>query len=706
MLDIFPPAQRGQAMAIWVMGVVVGPIMGPTLGGYLTDFYNWRWVFYINLPFGILAIAGLWVFLRDTGRNAQLHFDLMGFSVLGLGLGALQLMLDRGEFKDWFGSTEIIVYAVLCGLGFYLFLVHMFTAKAPLIPPRIFRDMNFSAGLAMIFAVGMLVLATAALLAPYLQVLAGRSVVETGLLLAPRGVGNLVSVIIAGRLSNRVDPRLTMFLGILLIAESLWEMTGWTPDIDAWSLSRNGIIQGFGLGLVFTPLQVVAFSTLPAEMRTDGTALFSLLRNVGLAIGVSVTSVVLTQSTQIMHAQIAANVTSFNRNLQSGGAYLWWSTANPQGLAALNAEVTRQAAIIAYVNDFKLLFIVSLLMLPLLLMMSWSKGKAGAADLAAAEANGRRQIMKLGIVGTGNVGCACAMAAAIRGSAREIVLVNRTRKTADAVATDIRYGTPLGRKVDIVDGDYDALSGAGIVLVTAGVNEKTGGATDRKDPQGRLRLLAQNAKIYRDIVPKIVAAAPDAVLLVVTDPPDPLADVARQVCPGATVLSAGTFLDSQRFRVHLGRYFDADPAHVEAQVIGDHGTSQVFLWSSARVGGVSLPTLLKKRGATIEALREQVEKDVRYANITIIEGHDASQYGIGIVSARIAEMVLNDEHAVIPIGSLQKRFGVTLSLPSVVGRRGVIEVLEPEMSDEERQGLEKSAQTLRAALASLASSQQ
>ena len=314
--------------------------------------------------------------------------------------------------------------------------------------------------------------------------------------------------------------------------------------------------------------------------------------------------------------------------------------------------------------------------------------------------------MKLGIIGTGNVGCACAIAAAIRGSAREIVLVNRTRKTAEAVATDIRYGVPLGRKVDIVDGDYDALKGAGVILITSGVNEKTGGATDRNDPRGRLKLLDKNAAIYRDIVPKIVAAAPNAVLVVVTDPPDPLADVAREAANGATVLSAGTFLDSQRFRVHLGRYFDANPAHVEAQVAGDHGTSQVFLWSSARIGGVLLSMLLRKRGETIDALREQIEKEVRYANITIIEGHDASQYGIGIVSARIAEMVLNDEHAVIPIGSLQKRFGVTLSLPSVVGRRGVIEVLEPEMSDEERQGLEKSAQTLHAALASLASSQQ
>jgi DHA2 family multidrug resistance protein len=387
MLDIFPPAQRGQAMAIWVMGVVMGPILGPTLGGYLTDFYNWRWVFYINLPFGILAIAGLWFFLRDTGRNAQLHFDLIGFSALSLGLGALQLMLDRGEFKDWFGSTEIIVYAVLCGLGFYLFLVHLFTAKAPLIPPRIFRDMNFSAGLAMIFAIGMLILATSALLAPYLQVLSGRSVVETGILLAPRGIGTMAAVILAGRLSNRVDPRLMMFVGILLISESLWEMTGWTPDIDAWSLTRNAIIQGFGLGFVFTPLQVVAFSTLPSEMRTDGTALFSLLRNVGLAIGVSVTSVVLTQSTQVMHAQIAANVSSFNRSLQIGGAYLRWTLSLPQGIAALNAEVTRQASIIAYINDFKLLFIVSLLMLPLLLMMSWSKELARVGP--AVEANGR-----------------------------------------------------------------------------------------------------------------------------------------------------------------------------------------------------------------------------------------------------------------------------------------------------------------------------
>jgi len=290
------------------------------------------------------------------------------------------------------------------------------------------------------------------------------------------------------------------------------------------------------------------------------------------------------------------------------------------------------------------------------------------------------------------------MAATIRGSAREIVLINRTRKRAEAVATDIRYGTPLGAKVDIIDGDYDALEGAGIILITSGVNEKVGGATDRSDPRGRLKLLEKNAKVYREILPKIVRAEPRAVLLVVTDPPDPLADIARDTCSNATVLSAGTYLDTQRFRVHLGKYLGVDPSQVQAQVIGDHGTSQVFLWSSARIAGVPVAESLKKRGDTLSNLRERVETEVRYANITIIEGHDASQYGIGIVCARIAEIVLNDERAVIPIGSYQKDFGVTLSLPSVLGRHGIVEVLEPEMSDEERRGLMKSAESLKEAL--------
>lgn len=306
--------------------------------------------------------------------------------------------------------------------------------------------------------------------------------------------------------------------------------------------------------------------------------------------------------------------------------------------------------------------------------------------------------MKIGIIGTGNVGCACAMAAVVRGRAAEIVLVNRTRKTAEAVATDIRYGASIGSKVNIRDGDYCDLKGADVILITSGINEMTGGAVDRSDAQGRLRLLDKNAQIYRELIPPIVEAASDAVLVVVTDPPDPLADIVRRMRKDAIVLSAGTFLDSQRFRFHLGKYFDVDPRCIEAQVIGDHGTAQVFLWSSARIGGVPVADLVDKRGVKVDDLRRTVEKEVRYANITIIEGHGASQYGIGIVAARIAEAVAADERAVIPIGSFQEKFGVTLSLPSVVGRRGVIEVFEPDLSQEERLGLERSAAMLKAAL--------
>jgi L-lactate dehydrogenase len=285
----------------------------------------------------------------------------------------------------------------------------------------------------------------------------------------------------------------------------------------------------------------------------------------------------------------------------------------------------------------------------------------------------------------------------VRGSARAIVLVDRTRKRAKAVATDLRYGTPLCPKTTVVDGDYDELADAELVMITAGINEKTGGATDRSDPKGRLRLLETNAEIYRDIVPKIVRAAPHAVILVVTDPPDPLADVARTSAGHDRVLSTGTFLDSLRFRVHLAQHFEVDANHVEAQVIGEHGVSEVFLWSSARIAGVPVGKLIAERGEALESVRKQIEADVRYANITIIEGNDASQFGIGIVSARIAEMVLRDERAVVPIGSYNERLGVTLSLPSIVGHGGVIKTFEPEMSREEEQALMLGAANLRRA---------
>jgi L-lactate dehydrogenase len=304
-------------------------------------------------------------------------------------------------------------------------------------------------------------------------------------------------------------------------------------------------------------------------------------------------------------------------------------------------------------------------------------------------------IMKIGIVGAGRVGSACALAAVVRGSARNIVIVDRTRKRAKAVATDLLYGSPLCPKTAVVDGDYDDLADAALVMVTAGINEKAGGATDRSDPQGRLRLLDTNAEIYRDIVPRIVRAAPRAVILVVTDPPDPLADIARVSAGHDRVLSTGTFLDSLRFRVHLAEHFEVDANQVEAQVVGEHGVSQVFLWSTARIAGVPISTLIRERGETLDSVREQIEKGVRFANITIIEGNDASQFGIGIVAARIAEIVLRDERAVIPIGSYHDGFGVTLSLPSIVGQSGVVRILEPEMSPEETEALQKGAANLK-----------
>jgi L-lactate dehydrogenase len=306
--------------------------------------------------------------------------------------------------------------------------------------------------------------------------------------------------------------------------------------------------------------------------------------------------------------------------------------------------------------------------------------------------------MKVGIVGVGSVGRACALASAGRGYAREIVLVDRTRTRAEAVATDIRYGLPLLQRAEITAGDYESLAGSALVMITAGINEKAGGATDRSDPQGRLRLLNKNADIYRDLVPRVVRAAPEAVILVVTDPPDPLADIARAFAKHERVLSSGTFLDSLRFRVHLAQHFKVSPAEVEAQVVGDHGTAEVFLWSGGRIAGVPVEKLLQTSGRDFAGFRANLEQEVRYANITIIEGNDASQYGIGIVSARIAEIVIRDERATVPIGSFNRKFGVTLSLPSVIGRDGVIEVLDPDMSNEERLALERSVGGLKQAL--------
>jgi L-lactate dehydrogenase len=307
--------------------------------------------------------------------------------------------------------------------------------------------------------------------------------------------------------------------------------------------------------------------------------------------------------------------------------------------------------------------------------------------------------MKIGIIGAGAVGSACLTALVARGCAREIVVVNRERKRAEGLVTDVQYGTVLYPYAELRAGDYRDLEGAALVMITAGANEKTGGATDRNDPAGRLRLLDTNAAVYQSIVPQLHAVAPQALVLVVTDPPDPLADVVR-ILGHERVLSTGTYLDSLRFRFHLARRLGVSAACIDAQTVGEHGTTQVFLWSSARIAGKPVSELLEPTpGQSREEFRHEIERQVRYANIAIIEGIGASQHGIGMACARLAEILLRDEPAVIPIASYNAQYGVTLSLPSILGRSGVIKILEPTMSEEEREALQRSADTLKSALA-------
>lgn len=306
--------------------------------------------------------------------------------------------------------------------------------------------------------------------------------------------------------------------------------------------------------------------------------------------------------------------------------------------------------------------------------------------------------MKVGVIGAGAVGLACALSMLQRGSCREIVLVNRTRERAAGAATDMRYGRPLSPPVDIRDGDYEDLEGAAVVMVTVGLNEESGGATDPEDPRGRLRLLDDNAELYRDVVPRIVDNAPEAVLLVVTDPPDPLTDIAREAAGHNRVFGTGTLIDSLRLRVHIAQRLGVDPAGVDAMVLGEHGKSSVTLWSAATVAGVPVSDLLGDGEGSLADVQGEIEEEVSNANITIIEGIGASQYGIGIVAARLAEAVLRDEGCVFPVGSYHEQYRITLSLPAVIGGRGVVRTLPPKMSKEERASLEHSAQVLREAL--------
>ncbi len=376
MLDIYPFARRAQAMAIFSMGVTMGPIMGPTLGGYLTDAYSWRWVFYINLPIGILAITGLALFMPAVPARPEMRFSWYGFGMLALGAASLQMMLDRGQELDWFSSQEIWIEATLAGLGFYLFIVHMFVAEKPFLSVALFKDRNFASAMVMVFCVSSVMLSTAALLAPYLQNLAGYPVQTAGIALAPRGFGTIVSMFVASRLGMKVDQRKIMAAGLLVLGWAMYEMSNWTPDVTQGEMMMALVLQGFSIGLVFNPMSVMAYTTLSPALRGEGTALQSLARNIGAAIGISVTSTSLTRGIQVTHADIAAGVTPFERSLQQGDyAARVLNPLTRHGAAMLDAMIDHQAQIIAFNNDFRMMLLT--IVPPLLLLFFMRRHQRG-----------------------------------------------------------------------------------------------------------------------------------------------------------------------------------------------------------------------------------------------------------------------------------------------------------------------------------------
>ena len=377
LLDIYEPQERGSAMALFGVSIMVGPVLGPVVGGWLTDNLSWRWVFYINVPIGILALAGVSAFVSETPRDGAAKLDWLGFGALSVAIAALQVALDRGEQLNWFGSLEIILEMVIAGVAFYVFLVHIFTADKPFVDPRLFRDRNFAVGILFIFIVGITYLASLALMTPYLQTLMGYPVVTAGLVMGPRGIGTMVCMLVVGRLVGKVDTRLLLAIGFGISAYAMYDMTGWTPAVSQWTIISTGFIQGAGLGFLFVPLTTVTFATLPAARRGEGTGLYNLSRNVGSSVGISVVSALLVSNGQINHAEIAAYVTPYNRLFEAPAAHAL-SPYTAAGRAALDGLVTMQASIISYVNDFKLLMVLCLIALPLVLLLRSAAPTANA----------------------------------------------------------------------------------------------------------------------------------------------------------------------------------------------------------------------------------------------------------------------------------------------------------------------------------------
>jgi DHA2 family multidrug resistance protein len=385
LVNINPKERQGSAMALWGMAVMAGPILGPVIGGWLTENYSWRYVFYINLPIGVLTFLGMTAFLSDSEKDEGEKLDWFGFGTLSLAIGAMQIALDRGEEKDWFGSGEIVIETIIAASAFYLFLVHTFTAREPFVRPALFRDRNFTAGTVFVAIVGLTYYASLALQPPYLQDLMNYPVVTAGLVLGPRGVGTMAAMMVAGKLVGRVDTRVLLGIGLGLTAWAFYAMTGWTPDVSQTTIVVVGVIQGVGLGFLFVPLSTVTLATLSPELRTQGAGLYNLSRNIGSSIGISLVNALLTTNTQINHAEIAQHVTAVNRTFAEPSIARFWNPLTAAGRVALDAVVTRQAQIIAYIDDYKLLMIATLAVIPLLIVFKRASGGPGADHAGTVE---------------------------------------------------------------------------------------------------------------------------------------------------------------------------------------------------------------------------------------------------------------------------------------------------------------------------------
>jgi MFS transporter, DHA2 family, multidrug resistance protein len=373
MLDSYALHERAKAMSIWGMGVMMGPIMGPSLGAWLTETYSWHWVFLVNLPFGIFTVIGLLIFMDETKKNFDLRFDWFGFGALAVGIGALQVALDRGEQLGWLESNEIIAEFIVSISGFYYFFAHSLTTTKPFIQFALFRDRNFVSGCVFMAVMGLVLFSTMALSSPYLQNVIGYPIITAGLLLATRGCGTFVAMMMVGRLMRYIEARTLIVSGLSITCLSLFYITAWTDQTGVPEIVTISIIQGFGFGLVFVPLSTVAFLTLPNHLRTDGTSMLTLMRNVASSIGISIVIAQLTEGSRRVYAVLSQHINPFNQAMQMPDVRGMIDMGTDGGRAMADALVGIQAQIIAFANDYQMVMIFMLCVIPLAFMIGSTK---------------------------------------------------------------------------------------------------------------------------------------------------------------------------------------------------------------------------------------------------------------------------------------------------------------------------------------------